>query len=120
MHRAVQRVKSELSTNESARFQFDDGVVRLDETVTRVDFEKWIGEELALLETCVDGLLKKAGVAKKQVDGVFLTGGTSFVPAVRRIFETRFGKKKIKAGGEFTSVARGLALIGAEQVGSEV
>ena len=119
LHRAVQRAKSELSTNESARFQFDDGAVRLDETVMRVDFEKWIGDELSLLETCVDSLLKKAGVAKKQVDMVFLTGGTSFVPAVRRIFETRFGKKKIKAGGEFTSVARGLALIGAESIAGD-
>jgi hypothetical chaperone protein len=31
-------------------------------------------------------------------------------PAVRRIFETRFGKKRIQGGNAFTSVARGLAL----------
>jgi hypothetical chaperone protein len=41
---------------------------------------------------------------------IFLTGGSSFVPAVRRIFETRFGAARIRAGNEFTSVARGLAL----------
>jgi hypothetical chaperone protein len=41
---------------------------------------------------------------------VFLTGGSSFVPAVRRIFEKRFGAEKIRSGNEFTSVARGLAL----------
>ena len=41
---------------------------------------------------------------------VFLTGGSSFVPAVRRIFESRFGDAKIRTGNEFTSVARGLAL----------
>jgi hypothetical chaperone protein len=41
---------------------------------------------------------------------VFLTGGSSFVPAVRRIFENRFGVSKIRTGDEFTSVARGLAL----------
>jgi len=44
------------------------------------------------------------------VDRVFLTGGSSFVPAVRRIFETRFGAEKIRGGDEFTSVASGLAL----------
>jgi hypothetical chaperone protein len=44
------------------------------------------------------------------VDKVFLTGGSSFVPAVRRIFSSRFGESKIETGGEFTSVARGLAL----------
>jgi hypothetical chaperone protein len=41
---------------------------------------------------------------------VFLTGGSSLVPAVRGIFEKRFGSDKISSGSEFTSVARGLAL----------
>jgi hypothetical chaperone protein len=43
-----------------------------------------------------------------------LTGGTSFVPAVRRIFTSRFGKDKLRSGNEFTSVAYGLALRGLE------
>jgi hypothetical chaperone protein len=44
------------------------------------------------------------------VDRVFLTGGSSLVPAVRRIFEDRFGAERVQTGDEFTSVARGLAL----------
>jgi molecular chaperone DnaK (HSP70) len=40
------------------------------------------------------------------------TGGSSFVPAVRRIFEERFGREKLRGGGEFVSVARGLAMCG--------
>ena len=55
-------------------------------------------------------LLASTGVAPGAVDRVFLTGGTSFVPAVRRIFETRFGVGKLRTGEEFTSVARGLAV----------
>jgi hypothetical chaperone protein len=43
---------------------------------------------------------------------VFLTGGTSFVPAVRRIFENRFASGTIESGGELLSIAHGLALIG--------
>jgi hypothetical chaperone protein len=50
------------------------------------------------------------------VDRVFLTGGTSFVPAVRAIFERRFGASRVRAGNEFTSVARGLALRAAESL----
>jgi hypothetical protein len=50
--------------------------------------------------TCVDGLLDRAGVDARDVDQVFLTGGSSFVPAVRKIFEDRFGKDSIRAGGE--------------------
>jgi hypothetical chaperone protein len=41
---------------------------------------------------------------------VFLTGGSSFVPVVRRIFGARFGAERVRSGDEFTSVARGLAL----------
>jgi hypothetical chaperone protein len=40
-----------------------------------------------------------------------LTGGSSLVPAVRNLFAGRFGEEKIAAGDEFTSVARGLALL---------
>jgi hypothetical chaperone protein len=110
LHRAVQKVKCELSEQETARFRFSDGVVDLDALVQRCDFETWIAEELTQIETCVDGLLKCSGLEASAVDMVFLTGGSSFVPAVRRIFESRFGAERIRAGNEFTSVARGLAL----------
>jgi hypothetical chaperone protein len=49
------------------------------------------------------------------IDRVFLTGGTSFVPAVRRVFTERFGEACISGGGEFVSVAEGLALIGRDR-----
>jgi hypothetical chaperone protein len=54
--------------------------------------------------------LSSSGVLPKDVDRVFLTGGSSFVPAVGRIFETRFGEREFEAETKFTSVARGLAL----------
>jgi hypothetical chaperone protein len=107
LHRAVQKVKCALSAEESAVFRFSDGVVEIETPVRRRDFEEWISEELAAIEACVDGLIASAG-ARGDVDRVFLTGGSSFVPAVRRIFESRFGAERIRAGNEFTSVARGL------------
>jgi hypothetical chaperone protein len=48
------------------------------------------------------------------VDRVFLTGGSSFVPAVRQIFHDRFGIARVVGGDELTSVATGLALRAAE------
>lgn len=110
LHRAVQKVKSELSNALFTTFQFSDGFVDLAGTVSRSSFEEWISEELGQIEGCVDSLLVSSGVTPKDVDMVFLTGGSSFVPAVRRIFETRFGTRRIQGGNEFTSVARGLAL----------
>lgn len=55
-------------------------------------------------------MLQSSGVKASEVDRVFLTGGSSFVPAVRNIFESRFGRERIVGGSEFTSVAKGLAL----------
>ena len=110
LHRAVQQVKCALSDAEAATFHFDNGDASIEKPVTRADFEAWIGEELAAIEGCVDCLLADSGVHPPDVDRVFLTGGSSFVPAVRRIFDSRFGRDRIRTGNEFTSVARGLAL----------
>jgi hypothetical chaperone protein len=110
LHQAVQRVKFALSGSERAEFHFQEAALELRIAVTRAEFERWIAEELQVIERCVDGLLSQCGVDARSVDRVFLTGGTSFVPAVRRIFETRFTAERVRSGNEFTSVASGLAL----------
>jgi len=118
LHRAVQKVKFELSQAESAVFQFRDGSMDLQIPVTRKEFEGWIAEELRAIESSIDSLLESAGVSAGEVDRVFLTGGSSFVPAVRRIFTARFGEARIRGGNEFTSVAHGLALRAQESLRS--
>jgi hypothetical chaperone protein len=110
LHQAVQRLKIELSRQEAAEFWFRDGSMDIVAEVRRSDFEGWIADDLQSIERCVDGLLASSNVAPLEVDRVFLTGGTSFVPAVRRIFEKRFTTERVRTGNEFTSVARGLAL----------
>ena len=110
LHQAVQRVKFELSRSHSAEFRFRDGSMNLRIFVTRDDFEKWIEEEVRAIERCIDSLLMTSGVSTREVNRVFLTGGSSFVPIVRQIFATRFGEDRIRSGNEFTSVAQGLAL----------
>ena len=110
LHQAVQRLKVDLSHHESAEFHFRDGSMDLVAMVERKEFEGWIAEELQSIERCVDSLLATSNIPAGEVDRVFLTGGTSFVPAVRRIFESRFDASRVRTGNEFTSVARGLAL----------
>jgi hypothetical chaperone protein len=121
LHQAVQKVKFELSRSQSAVFRFRDGSPNLSSIdlripITRNDFEVWIKDELRSIAQCIDALLEKSGVHPREVDRVFLTGGSSFVPAVRRIFATRFGEERIRSGNEFTSVAHGLALRAAESL----
>ncbi|MDR3739755.1 MAG: Hsp70 family protein, partial [Terracidiphilus sp.] len=116
LHQAVQQVKFELSRGQSAEFRFRDGGMDLRIPVTRREFESWIKRDLEAIENSVDKLLSDSGIHPRAVDRVFLTGGSSFVPAVRRIFEARFGKDRIRGGNEFTSVAHGLALRAAERL----
>jgi hypothetical chaperone protein len=112
LHQSVQAVKYELSNNVAATFRYSDGAVDITARVKRSSFETWISDELQQIESCLDSLLKTRGVRPKNVDAVFLTGGSSFVPAVKKIFATRFGEQRIRTGNEFSSVAWGLALRG--------
>lgn len=112
LHRSVQDLKCALSESDHATFRFSDSDAFIEAGIERRDFESWIGEELEAIEGCVANCVNNAGVSARDVDRVFLTGGSSFVPAVRQIFERRFGAERIRRGNEFTSVARGLALCG--------
>jgi hypothetical chaperone protein len=116
LHQAVQQVKFELSRSEDAEFRFRDAGLDLRIPVRRNEFETWIVDELETIEQCADSLMRSTAVDPRDVDRVFLTGGSSFVPAVRRIFATRFGEGRIRSGNEFTSVARGLALRAVESL----
>jgi len=115
LYQVVSAAKAELSRAPRARLQFRHGDFTIDQEITRADFEGWIAPDLQKLGAAVDAALAQAGLRPEDVDRVFLTGGTSFVPAVRRLFAARFGEPKLAAGGEFVSVAEGLALIGRDR-----
>jgi hypothetical chaperone protein len=115
LHEAVQRTKFELSAATEAEFAFESGPVTIRKKVTRADFETWIAEEIASISGCVDRLMVASRLAFSDIDRVFLTGGSSFVPAVRQIFVDRFGGERVTGGEELTSVATGLALRAREQ-----
>ncbi|WP_295165556.1 Hsp70 family protein [uncultured Brevundimonas sp.] len=114
LYRAVSTLKMALSADDQATFLFEVGGVHIEKPVARADFERWIAPELAAIEGAVDQAMARSGLAPDAIDRVFLTGGTSFVPAVRALFQNRFGADRIETGGEFESIAAGLALIGRE------
>ncbi|MBB3173208.1 putative chaperone protein [Endobacter medicaginis] len=113
MYQAVSAAKTALSQRDSATLRFSHGRLDIAEPIQRSDFEAWIAPDLARMSAAVDAALADAGLEAGQVDQVFLTGGTSFVPAVQRLFTDRFGAGRVTGGGELVSVAEGLALIGA-------
>jgi hypothetical chaperone protein len=113
LYQSVSAAKAGLSKADSTVLRFAHRDFLVEERIERADFEQWIMPELAQLSTAIDRALTDAKLAPGQVDRVFLTGGTSLVPAVRKLFDNRFGAERVTGGGEFVSVAEGLALIGA-------
>lgn len=112
LYRSVSEAKARLSASEETEFEFVTDAVDLRFTIQRQDFERWIAGDLQKMSGAVDVALQRAGLQSGEIDKVFLTGGSSFVPAVRRLFEDRFGAEMIETGDELVSIAHGLALIG--------
>ncbi|TRW15353.1 Hsp70 family protein [Glacieibacterium frigidum] len=114
LYDAVGRLKRELSVDDRAVFHFEGGGVTIAAEVRRDEFEGWIATDLQRIETTMINALAAARMQPNAVDRVFLTGGSSLIPAIRGMFDRHFGEERIATGGEFTSIAHGLAQIGSE------
>ena len=113
LYKAVSEAKLALSHHETAQLSFHSAGIAIEATIKREDFERWIDPDLQRIDQAVDLALEQAGLTLRDIDKVFLTGGSSFVPAVRARF-ARFGNDRLETGDQLLSIASGLALIGQE------
>lgn len=111
LYRTVAETKAALSIADESVFKFNEQGIVLEKRVRRKDFEKWIKGDVDRMASALDEAMVRAGLAPAEIDKIFMTGGTSFVPAIRAMIADRFGNDKIASGGEFTSVCEGLARI---------
>lgn len=109
LHRAVESTKVALSESEACALVFDRAGVSLGAQLRRSTFEDWIAADLDEVERVARQTLDRANVAATDIDRVFTTGGSSFVPAIRHRLGHTFGITKVVGGDELTSVAWGLA-----------
>jgi hypothetical chaperone protein len=116
LYSAVEQTKVGLTEAEIAKFVFAQSTVQMDDSLERWQFESWIQDDIQKIAARVRSLLDQCGVNRADIDSVFLTGGSSFVPVVRRFFSRTFGVDKLKSGEELTTVAKGLALRALEPV----
>jgi hypothetical chaperone protein len=114
LFQAVERLKVALSQEEVARLTFEAGSIRLDVPMSRREFEAAIAPEVGEVAQSVDGLLTRLNLRPDDIGVVFLTGGSSKVPLVKRLFAERFGSR-IVAEDEFTSIASGLGIEAGER-----
>jgi len=115
LYSAVSQAKIALSSRDETDFAFVGGDIDIRATVKRKDFERWIAPDVGKIAATVDEALARASTSADEIERVFLTGGTSFVPAIRRLFVERFGEERLVSTDQFESIAYGLALIGRDE-----
>lgn len=120
LYRAVSAAKVALSDHDETVLRFSQMGVSIEKTIRRDMFESWIAEDVGAIETALDRALAEAGIAPGAIEAVFMTGGTSYVPAVRSLFERRFGAGRLHIGDAFRSVASGLALLALDRARASV
>ena len=116
INRFVLKAKEALSRHPSTIIDLKEIGIDAEITITRQDFEACIADDLKKLKESVEAVLSDADVSSDQIEQVFMTGGTSYTPAVRQIFIDMFGNNKISGGREFSSVADGLAEMAFDQL----
>ena len=108
LFRAIEKTKIELSHASESVIEFDEARVQIKEPITRKEFDQFTAPLLASLSECVEDVLRRSGKEAERVDAVFLTGGSSQIPSVQRLFRDRFGESRLRTADAFTSVAAGL------------
>jgi hypothetical chaperone protein len=105
----IEAAKIALSNEASTRIRFAAASIDVDTQIDQAGYAATTRATVDRITAALDEVLAHAGVAPGAISRVFLTGGTSQVPAILEEFDARFGADRIVAGDVFTSVAYGLA-----------
>ncbi len=114
---AVEDAKIALSDAAQIRIALDFLENGLEASATQARFETAIREKTARLRHVAARCVADAGVAPDAIDTVFLTGGSSRVPAVRTAVAAAAPEARTATGSDFLSVALGLTREAARRFG---
>lgn len=109
IYHAIEQAKKELSFNETATINFEDGPIDIHIRISKDEFEDIIQPRVEEIKEVVLKTLKKANLEPGQIDQVVKTGGSSMIPIFSEMLEGIFGKEKVVTFETFTSIAAGLA-----------
>lgn len=110
LFQSIEKAKIDLSVYESSKIFFKERKLLINEDITKIEFDYIIKDDVFKIEQCIESVLLQSGLNEKNIDLVFLTGGSSYIPCIKQIFIEKFGLEKIKQMDAFTSVAYGLGI----------
>ena len=105
---AVEEAKIALSEAEGALIGLDFLEAELAARATRVDFQRAIAGRTDRLYRTACQCVASAGLGGDAIDTIFLTGGSSRVPAVRAAIVRAAPSARVATGSDLLSVALGL------------
>ena len=107
---AVEAAKITLTSASEATVRIADLTGGPDTVATRAGFEAAIAPPLERVSTAIRATLAQAGLQPEAIGTVFLTGGSSSLPALRAAVAAILPGAPIASGDDFGSVGTGLAL----------
>jgi len=111
----IESAKIELSLADLATLNLDDSIADTPVEITRAELETAVADSLQRIRSRIDDVLQMAGLTPELVSGVFLTGGSTRMPSVRKSIAAAVPTARLIAGDAFGSVATGLALDAAKR-----
>jgi hypothetical chaperone protein len=110
--RSIEETKIQLSAADAAPFSYNQMEIEIDEEITLPVYEQIIAKDVNRVGNYLDTFLLQNQIDPERIDSLFLTGGTSMVGSIQRLFKDRFPHVNLNSGDNFKSVATGLALSG--------
>lgn len=107
----VEQAKRRLSDKRGAAITLEGSGFKVQEFVTRTEFEGIIRAEIQAIDAHIDETVAASGLQPSQIEAVIRTGGSSQVPAFDEMLQYKFGAEKVRRVDTFSSVTAGLGII---------
>jgi hypothetical chaperone protein len=109
---SIEETKITLTNADEAMFTYQKMGIGIDEEILLSAYEQIIEKDVARIANRLDEFMLKNQIDPKDIDSLFLTGGTSMVSSIQKLFKNKFPHVKLNSGDNFKSVAKGLAYSG--------
>jgi hypothetical chaperone protein len=109
---SIEKTKIELSNTDTSTFSYHKMDIGIEEEISLPAYEQIIAKDVNRIAAYLDTFMLQNSIDPKNIDSLFLTGGTSMVGSIQKLFKNRFPHVNLNSGDNFKSVAKGLAYSG--------
>lgn len=109
---SIEQTKIALSGTDVTTFSYQHEDINISEEVSLPAYEQIINKDVTRIADYLQRFLTENNIDPSAIDTIFLTGGTSMVRGIKRLFQSQFPHVNLRSGDNFNSVAIGLAYSG--------